>query len=125
VTRGLSLRSVIFCIAVLVVAAGITAVLFVPWLEVRREQSPDGQFAAVTRGQLFFALVPMMPGQGSDTPVHVTVYKGSRSCGSARVEPGWIARDEFEWQLDGKPRRARIKLVAEWNLDACVVEALQ
>ena len=69
-------------------AAAIAAALFVPWLEVRREVSPDGAFTAVTRGQVLFALVPMMPGQGSDKPVYVTVCKGSASCGSVRVGAG-------------------------------------
>ena len=64
----------------------------------------------------------MMPGQGSDKPVYVTVYRGSASCGTVRVEPGWIARDEFAWDM--ARRRAAIKLVAEWDLDTCAVEIL-
>jgi hypothetical protein len=107
----------------LLAAAALAALLFVPWLEIRREQSPDGAFTAVTRDQLFWALVPMMPGQGSDKPVYVTVYRGAQSCGSARVEPGWIARDEFAWDLPR--RRAALKLVAEWDLEKCVVEVFQ
>jgi hypothetical protein len=107
----------------LLVIVAIATLAFVPWLEVRREQSPDGAFTMVTRNQLFWTLVPMMPGQGSDKPVYVTVYKGAQSCGTARVEPGWIARDEFSWDL---PRhRAAVKLAAEWELERCTVEVLQ
>jgi len=95
----------------------------VPWLEVRREQSPDGRFTAVTRTRLLSTLLPAMPGQGSDEPVYVTVYNGSASCVTARIEPGAIARDEFAWDL--ARRRATIKLVAEWDLDRCAVEILQ
>jgi hypothetical protein len=115
------MRRAAIATSALLALAAIVAVLFVPWLEVRREQSADGEFLMVTRGELFYALVPMMPGQGSDNPVYVTVYKGGQSCGTARAEPGWIARDEFAWELDAKPRRARIKLVAEWDLDACTM----
>ena len=107
----------------LLVSAAIAVLLYVPWLEMRREESPDRAFAAVTRSQLFWAVVPMMPGQGSDKPVYVTVYKGARSCGTARVEPGWVARDEFAWDM--ARHRAAVKLVAEWDLDRCAVEVLQ
>jgi len=39
-------------------AAAIAAALFVPWLEVRREVSPDGAFTAVTRGQISAPTAP-------------------------------------------------------------------
>jgi len=40
-----------------------------------------------------------------------------------RVEPGWIARDEFAWDL--ARRRAAVQRVAEWDLDEGAVEVLQ
>ena len=110
-------------LGLVVAIAALASLLFMPWLEVRRERSPDGAFTAVTRSQLAWMLIPMMPGQGSDRPVYVTVYRGARDCGTARVEPGWIARDAFSWDL--ARRRAAVKLVAEWDLGACAVEALQ
>jgi len=105
------------------IGLAIVAALLVPWLEVRREQSPDGAFTAVTRARLLSSLLPAMPGQGSDKAVYVTVYKDAASCGTARVEPGWIARDEFSWDM--ARRRAAIKLVAEWDLEKCALEVLQ
>lgn len=107
----------------MLVVAAVAAILLVPWLEVRRAQSPDGAFVAVTRTRLIFALMSAMPGQGSDKPVHVTVYKGAHACGTARVVPGWIARDEFSWDL--ARRHAAVKLVAEWDLDRCTVEIFE
>jgi len=62
-----------------------------------------------------------MPGQGSDKPGRVTVYRGSQSCGSARVPMVSFAYD-LRWELDAKPRRAEIRLGATWNLDDCSVE---
>jgi len=105
---------------VVTVFAGL---LFAPVFEHSRQQSPDGAFVAVVRSQLFYSLIPVMPGQGSDKPGRVTLYSGQQSCGSAWLPMISFAYD-LRWNLDSRPRRVDIKLVATWNLDDCVLEHL-
>jgi len=112
----------------LVLFAGIAAVagsmvimLFAPTSEHWRSQSPDGAFTAIAHTQPIYSLNAVMPGQGSDKPGRVTVYRGSQSCGSAWVPMVWMASD-LRWEVDTRPRRAEIKLAATWNLDDCTVE---
>ena len=105
------------------VAVAVAALLFSPVLQHWRTQSPDGTFAAVTHTQPFYLFIPMMPGGGSDKPGTVTVYRGGQSCGSA-----WVPMVSFiydiRWELDARPRRAQINLVAAWNLDDCSMKAV-
>lgn len=101
--------------------ASIAALSWLPLSEHWRTQSPDGTFVAVARAQPLYALLPVMPGGGSDKPGWVTVYKGGRSCGAAPVEMVSFAY-HLAWQLDARPRAAEIRLVARWNLDDCSVE---
>ena len=84
-------------------------------------QSPDGAFTAIARTQLIYSFIGVMPGQGSDKPGRVTVYRSSQSCGSAWVPMVWMAND-LRWEVDTRPRRAEIKLIATWNLDDCSIE---
>jgi hypothetical protein len=98
------------------VAAWATA----PVLEYFRTQSPDGAFTVVARTQPFWTFVSVMPGQGSDKPARVTLYKGSQSCGSAWADMVSMAR-EMSFEMGSKPRRLDIKFVADWNLDDCTV----
>jgi hypothetical protein len=114
--------------ACLVLLAGIAAVagsmvvpLYAPIDEHWRTQSPDGAFTAVVHTQPIYSLIGVMPGQGSDKPGRVTVYRGNQSCGSAWVPMVWIA-NRLRWEADTRPRRAEIRLVATWNLDDCTVE---
>jgi hypothetical protein len=112
----------------LILLAGIAAVagsavipLFTPINEHSRTQSPDGTFIAIAHTQPIYSLIGVMPGQGSDKPGRVTVYRGSQSCGSAWVPMVWMAND-LRWEVDVRPRHAEIRLVATWNLDDCIVE---
>jgi hypothetical protein len=91
-----------------------------PVLEHFRTQSPDGAFTVVARTQPYWTFVAMMPGQGSDKPARVTLYKGSQSCGSVWADMVWMAR-EMSFDMDAKPRRLVIRFVADWNLDECSV----
>jgi hypothetical protein len=104
-------------------AVALTAViaLFAPINQHWRAQSPDGAFTAIARTQPMYSLIAVMPGQGSDKPGRVTVYRGNQSCGSAWVPMVWMARD-LRWEVDTRPRRAEIRLIATWNLDDCTVE---
>lgn len=91
-----------------------------PVLEHTRAQSPDGAFTVVARTQPYRMFVAVMPGQGSDKPARVTLYKGSQSCGSAWADMVSMAH-EMDWAMDTRPRRLAIRFVADWDLDACVV----
>jgi hypothetical protein len=102
------------------VAVAMIILLFAPINEHWRTQSPDGTFSAVAHTQPIYSMIAVMPGQGSDKPGRVTVYRGNQSCGSAWVPMVWMAND-LRWEIDTRPRRAEIKLVATWNLDACVL----
>jgi hypothetical protein len=111
-----------------ILLAGIAAVtgsmvipLFSPADEHWRTQSPDGAFVAIAHTQPIYSLIGVMPGQGSDKPGRVTIYRGSQSCGSAWVPMVSFAYD-LRWETDTRPRRAEIRLVATWNLDECSVE---
>jgi hypothetical protein len=105
-------------LAALPVAVAVWATA--PVLEHFRTQSPDGAFTVVARTQPYWMFVPMMPGQGSDKPARITLYRGTQSCGSAWVDMVWMAR-EMDWTMDARPRRLAIKFVADWNLDDCSV----
>lgn len=118
------LRSVAWCLAWAGIATGLVALLFVPLFELERTTSPDGAFSAVMHVQPIEQFATRMPGGGGDIRVRVTIYQDRRACGSAWVPLAWMAR-EVVWDLDRLPRRARIKLVAEWNLDDCSVLLLQ
>ena len=112
---------IMLIISVCTVAGSIVVALLVPVNEHWRAQSPDDAFTAIAHTQLIHSFIGMMPGQGSDKPARVTVYRGNQSCGSAWVPMVWMARD-LTWQIDTRPRRAEIRLVAIWNLDDCIVE---
>lgn len=103
------------------VAASMVIPLFSPVSEHGRTRSPDGEFVAVAHTQPIYSVIGAIPGQGSDKPGRVTVYRGSQSCGSAWVPMVSFVYD-LRWELDTKPRRAEIRLVATWNLDDCSVE---
>ena len=95
----------------------------VPLFTFREMPSLDGAFVAVVRTRMIEALIPVMPGHGSDRPGRVTLYrKDGRSCGSAGLVMVSLAYD-LHWELDAKPRTARIGPIATWNLDACMVSA--
>jgi hypothetical protein len=108
---------------VVALIAAMAALLFAPIVEHHRVQSPDGVFTAVVRTQPFRALIGAMPGQGSDKPGRVTVYRGSQSCGSV-----WLPMVSFlydlRWETEQRPRRAEIRLTATWNLDTCARESV-
>ena len=106
-----------------VVAASSAISLFSPIIEHWRTPSPDGTFVAIAHTQPIFSFIGVMPGQGSDKPGRVTVYRGSQSCGSARVPMVSFVYD-LRWELDTKPRRAVINLGATWNLDSCSIESV-
>ena len=95
--------------------------LFSPVIEHWRTTSPDGAFVAIAHTQPIYSFIGVMPGQGSDKPGRVTVYRGNQSCGSAWVPMVSFVYD-LRWELDTKPRRAEIRLVATWNLDDCSIE---
>src|SRR2546423_105656 len=115
--RGLAITGLVFAVLI----AAVMALIFLPLSEHSRRQSPDGAFVAIARTQPFHAMVPVMPGQGSDKPGQVTIYRGNQSCGSA-----WLHAvsqfDDLRWDLDRKPPRAVINLGATWNLDNCSLE---
>ena len=102
-------------------AASMVIPLFSPVSEHGRTRSPDGEFVAIAHTQPIYSFIGLMPGQGSDKPGRVTVYRGNQSCGSAWVPMVSFVYD-LRWELDTKPRRAEIRLVATWNLDDCSVE---
>jgi hypothetical protein len=65
----------------------------------------------------------VLPGQGGDKPGWVTIYRADgRSCGTARLDMVSLIYD-LVWNLDSKPRTARIGPIATWNLDECTVSA--
>lgn len=62
-----------------------------------------------------------MPGHGSDKPGRMTLYrKDGRSCGSVALAVVSFAYD-LTWDLESRPRTARIGPIATWNLDDCTV----
>jgi len=95
--------------------------LFMPVLKHSHRESPDGHFQIVVRTQPIYALIPVMPGSGSDLPARATLYKDGRSCGSAWLPMASFAY-ELRWQTDHIPREAEIKFGARWNLDDCTVQ---
>ena len=105
------------------VAASMVIALFSPVSEHWRATSPDGEFVAIAHTQPIYSFIAVMPGQGSDKPGRVTVYRGNQSCGSAWVPMVSFVYD-LRWELDTKPRRAEIRLVATWNLEDCSVERI-
>lgn len=108
--------------SILAAIGGLGVTLFLPAFTFREMASPDGAFVAVMRTRLFDSLLPVMPGQGSDRPGRVTLYrKDGRSCGSAALAMVSFAYD-LSWNLDARPRTARIGPIATWNLDECTVE---
>jgi hypothetical protein len=116
------MRRLVIALAVFAaVIAAVMAAIFLPLREHARRESPDGAFVAIARTQLFYSLMPVMPGQGSDKPGHITVYRGSQSCGSIWVHMVSQFYD-LRWQLDGPPRRAEIRVGGTWNLDNCSLE---
>ncbi|HZO47228.1 MAG TPA: hypothetical protein VFB68_15140 [Xanthobacteraceae bacterium] len=104
-----------------IVAVPIAISLFSPISEHWRTTSPDGAFIVIAHTQPIYSLIGVMPGQGSDKPGRVTVYRGNQSCGSAWVPMVSFAYD-LRWELDTKPRRAEIRFGATWNLDDCAIE---
>ena len=117
-------RQFIPVFAGLTIAVAMSALLVTPVMEHSRRASPDGAFVAVARTQPLYSMIPVMPGQGSDKPGRVTVYRGEENCGSAWVEMVSFFYD-LQWRLDVRPREAAIRLAATWNLDNCTVKILQ
>jgi hypothetical protein len=103
------------------VVASMVVPLFSPVLEHWRTSSPDGAFVAIAHTQPIYSFIGVIPGQGSDKPGRVTVYRGNQSCGSAWVPMVSFAYD-LRWNVDAKPRRAEIRLIATWDLDDCSIE---
>jgi hypothetical protein len=103
-----------------VVVAAVMVLIFLPLTEHARRESPDGAFVAIARTPLFH--LPIMPGQGSDRPGEVTLYRGDRSCGAVWVHMVSQLYD-LRWDLDSKPRRASLNLRGTWNLDDCSLES--
>jgi hypothetical protein len=103
------------------VLALLISFLFMPILRHAHRESPDGEFDVVVRTQPIYALIPVMPGGGSDMPARATLYRGHDSCGSVWLPMASFV-DELQWRLDGTPREAEIKLVGRWNLDECSAE---
>jgi len=102
-----------------VVLAG--TLLFLPLLKHSHRESPDGHFLVVVRTQPIYALIPVMPGGGSDLPARATLYKDNKSCGSVPLPMASFVYD-LQWRLDARPREAEIRFGGRWNLDACTVE---
>ena len=101
-------------------AASAVVTLFSHVVESFRAQSPDGEYTVVARTQPFRHFISMMPGQGSDKPALVSLYKGTQLCGLAPAEMVSMARDMY-WDMDTRPRRLAIKFVGDWNLDDCTM----
>jgi hypothetical protein len=104
-----------------IVVASMVIPLFSPVSEHWRATSPDGAFVAIAHTQPIYSFIGVMPGQGSDKPGRVTVYRGNQSCGAAWVPMVSFVYD-LRWDVDTKPRRAEIRLVATWDLDDCSIE---
>ena len=103
------------------VAASTVIPLFAPLNVHWRTQSPDGAFVAVAHTQPIYSLIGAMPGQESDKPGRITIYRSGQSCGTVWVPVVSLAYD-LRWQTATRPRRAEIRLVATWNLDECSIE---
>jgi hypothetical protein len=97
------------------------SLLFMPVLRHSHRQSPDGHFTIILRTQPIYALIPVMPGSGSDLPARATLYKDGHSCGSAWLPMASFVYD-LRWRLDAQPRAAEIKFGGIWNLDDCTVQ---
>jgi hypothetical protein len=96
-------------------------VLFMPLLRHSHRESPDGHFMIVVRTAPIYALIPHMPGSGSDLPARATLYKDGKSCGSVALSMASFVHD-LRWRLDRAPREAEIKFGGRWDLDDCSVE---
>jgi hypothetical protein len=103
------------------VAGSVVVSMFAPVDEHWRTQSPDGAFVAIMHTQPIYSVIGVMPGQGSDKPGRVTIYRGNQACGSAWVPMVSLAY-RLRWEVDTRPRRAEIRLIATWNLDDCTVD---
>jgi len=99
----------------------LASLLFMPVLKHSHRQSADGHFLVVVRTQPIYALIPVMPGSGSDLPARATLYKDGKSCGSAWLPMASFIND-LRWRTDRQPRLAEIRFGGVWNLDACTVE---
>jgi len=84
-----------------------------------RYPSPDGRFVVVSHTGAFSGLLPVAPGQGSDTPGRVEVVRLSdqRSCGSAKIPMVWMAADVRFYE-----ESASLPGAATWDLGACTVD---
>lgn len=102
------------------VAVSAIAAMFSHVVEAYRAQSSDGAFTVVARTQPFRYVVGTMPGQSSDRPALVSLYRGKEHCGDAKAEMLSMAY-EMRWEMDAKPRRLEIKFVGVWDLDDCTV----
>jgi hypothetical protein len=111
---------IVYQVAFAMLAVSAVVTLFSHVVESFRAQSPDGAFTVVARTQPFRFVIAAMPGQGSDKPALVSLYKDTQLCGSVHAEMLSMAY-EMLWEMDAKPRRLEIKFVADWNLDDCSV----
>ena len=99
----------------------VGTMLFMPLLKHSHRESSDGHFLVVVRTQPIYALIPMLPGGGSDRPGRATLYKDGKSCGSVALPMASFIYD-LKWRTDAHPREAEIKFGGRWDLDACTVE---
>src|SRR5260221_8555818 len=90
--------------------------LFLPLQRHSHRESPDGHFLVVVRTQPIYALIPIMPGGGSDRPARATLYKDGKSCGSAALPMASLVYD-LQWRWDGQPRVAELRFGARATID--------
>jgi len=112
--KKIAVGSVLVCLIVLLSPFVLTG-------EYVRVSGPDGRFYAVATFPIWQRYVPLMPGQSGDRSGSVTVYTADgRSCGRVPVDMVSFIRD-LEW----KPGRAEIRLVAAWDLSKRQASRLQ
>ena len=93
---------------------GLGVFLFVPSSGQPR-YSPDGRHYFEVSSRPYHRFLPAFPGQGSDKPGFITVFTAEgKRCGRAALPMVWMSSD-FRWE----EKRARVPLVAEWDLEAC------
>ena len=103
-------RTLFILIAAVVVAFAGVAFALSHRTEIGRTTSPDGRFHAVTTISSWRYFTPSMPGQSSDQPCYVEIFREDGvSMGELPVD---MIRDaDVEW----KPYGAQIKLVGGWD----------
>jgi len=78
--------------------------------QIARTTSPDGHFHAVTTVSSWRQFIPLTPGQASDQPCYVHIFRDDgTSMGELPVD--MLQQATIEWVPDG----AQIDLVGGWN----------